>query len=227
MAAITEVRDGGSKVMRIGIICHDEWHPAEVVQQGFAQLANDQYEFDYIDHAKDWSETWMNQCELIVLAKSNRVSASDRTSWLTEEVQSCFQAFVEQGKGLLVIHAGTVGYLEEKLFRSLIGGGFRSHPAPGEVVLRPSPVQGSLEAELEPFVVHDEHYQMEFESGDVFLTSESACGSYPAGWRRKQGLGRVAVLTPGHYIEVWHHPSYQKLLKRELDWCAGEGLSQS
>ncbi|MGO4109831.1 ThuA domain-containing protein [Paenibacillus sp. YAF4_2] len=206
--------------MRVGVICHDEWHPAEVVQQGFAKLANDQYEFDYIEHAKDWSEAWMNQCELIVLAKSNRVSTSDRTPWLTMEVQGCFQAFVEKGKGLFVIHAGTVGYLEEPLFRSLIGGGFRSHPAPDQVVLRPA-------AELEPFVVHDEHYQMEFESGDVFLTSESACGSYPAGWRRMQGLGRVAVLTPGHYADVWQHPSYQKLLKRELDWCAGERLNRS
>jgi hypothetical protein len=29
----------------------------------------------------------------------------------------------------------------------------------------------------------------------------------------------VCVLTPGHNVEVWQHPSFQALLVNGLDWC--------
>ena len=47
-------------------------------------------------------------------------------------------------------------------------------------------------------------------------------GTQPAGWTRTHGTGRVCVLTPGHNLAIWQHPSYQRLLRNCLAWCAGE-----
>jgi len=52
-----------------------------------------------------------------------------------------------------------------------------------------------------------------------FLTTKSEHGTQPGGWRRSQGAGRVSVLTPGHYVETWLHPSFQALLVNVLKWC--------
>ena len=44
---------------------------------------------------------------------------------------------------------------------------------------------------------------------DVFMTATSEHGTQPGGWTRTEGAGRVCMLTPGHNVEVWLHPSYQ------------------
>jgi uncharacterized protein len=72
------------------------------------------------------------------------------------------------------------------------------------------------------FALKDEHYHMAFDASDadLFLISRSEHGMQPAGWTRTEGRGRVCVLTPGHNLEVWLHPSYQTLLQSALRWCA-------
>ena len=50
-------------------------------------------------------------------------------------------------------------------------------------------------------------------------------GVQPGGWRRNEGKGRVCVLTPGHNLEIWQHPSYQKLLLNSIHWCSQAQLS--
>jgi len=57
----------------------------------------------------------------------------------------------------------------------------------------------------------------------VFLHTRSRHGVQPAGWTRAEGLGRVGVLTPGHNLEVWLHPGFQKLLQNGLNWVAKRG----
>jgi len=54
---------------------------------------------------------------------------------------------------------------------------------------------------------------------DVFLTTSSEHGDQPGGWTRTEGVGRVCVLTPGHNLEVWLAPPFQRLLERALRWC--------
>jgi type 1 glutamine amidotransferase len=56
---------------------------------------------------------------------------------------------------------------------------------------------------------------------DVFAWSHSVHGKQPAGWLRSEGRGRVCALTPGHNLEVWLNPEFQKLLSNALHWAAG------
>ena len=82
----------------------------------------------------------------------------------------------------------------------------------------------------EPGRGHDRIHGCEQVCGKVFLhrgqarvrrgVRPAAHGTQPGGWTRQEGAGRVAVLTPGHNVEVWLHPSYQTLIGNALRWCA-------
>ncbi|OBZ07720.1 MULTISPECIES: ThuA domain-containing protein [Bacillales] len=211
--------------MKVGVICDDCWHPGKTIMEGLEPLSKQGIEFDYIQHASEWSSKWMDQQDAVILAKANQISSSDKTPWLTEEIQQRFQSYVEEGKGLLVLHAGTVGYRNEPVFYGLVGGVFQHHPESGPVsfAYTDKVLWGSPDTDV--FAVHDEHYHMEVMEGriQIFMTSKSEHGTQPAGWLREQGTGRVCVLTPGHFLQVFEQPEYQKMIGQALQWCAGGG----
>jgi type 1 glutamine amidotransferase len=106
------------------------------------------------------------------------------------------------------------------VLRNVLGGVFTHHPEQCPVTMEPK--TGHLLSEATPsFTVTDEHYHMALDDprADVFLITRSEHGEQPGGWRRNEGTGRVAVLTPGHNLEVWLQPAYQSLLLHSLRWC--------
>ncbi|MCI0552198.1 MAG: ThuA domain-containing protein, partial [Anaerolineae bacterium] len=157
---------------------------------------------------------------LVILTKSNHISSSDKNGWMTDDAQSAFVDYVRKGNGLLAIHSGTADYQEMSVLRNLLGGVFTHHPEQCAVrmeLLTSHP----LTMGIPPFTLKDEHYFMAIvdPQADVFMATHSEHGEQPAGWRRTEGAGRVAVLTPGRNLEVWLHPSYQALLLNALRWC--------
>lgn len=210
-------------MMKVGVICDDYWHPGTLIKEGLEPLSELGFSFHYIQHASEWSLAWMDQQDVIVLAKSNQISASDKTPWLTEEIQQQFQRYVEDGKGLLVLHAGTVGYRDQPVFFELVGGVFQHHPEACPVKIAYTDKALGLAEEQEGFSMHDEHYFMEVieDRIKVFMTSESEHGTQPAGWQREQGKGRVCALTPGHFLPVLQQREYQTAIKHALKWVGG------
>lgn len=208
--------------MRVLVLCDDKWHPAQVVRDGLGALDADEWQFEWIEDARAWSAERMAQFPLVLLAKSNHISAVENVPWITPEVEEAFLAYVSAGGGLLVVHAGTI-VRESPVLKTLIGGTFIQHPPQCEVTITP---QGEhpITLNVEPFTVLDEHYFMETNDleANYFLTTTSEHGVQPGGWIRDEGEGRVCVLTPGHRVEVWLHPEFQTLLQNGLRWCAGE-----
>lgn len=206
--------------MRALVLCDDFYHPAATVRTGLAPLAQSGFEFDWIENAQDWSAERMAQYPLVVLVKSNNVSSTDQTNWVTEKVEASFSEYVQQGHGLLAIHSGTAGYQQAAGLRELLGGVFLQHPAQCPVTIEPV-ANHPLTSGSAPFTVKDEHYFMALDDqqADVFMTTRSENGSQPGGWTRKAGAGRVCVLTPGHNAEVWQHPSFQAILFNGMHWC--------
>jgi type 1 glutamine amidotransferase len=206
--------------MRILVICDDPWHPARTARDGLTPLGERGFQFDWIEDAVDWSAERMAEYALVLFAKSDNVSATDKSEWVTEAVQDAFVNHVRQGKGLLVVHSGTV-YAQNPVMRGLIGGAFIRHPKQCPVTVEPK--EGHpLTAGSAPFTLVDEHYIMEVDDpqADVFLTTTSEHGTQPGGWTRLEGDGRVCVLTPGHNVEVWQHPSFRALLVNGMGWCS-------
>ena len=208
--------------MHILVLCDDRWHPARVPREGLSALKDKGFAFDWIEDARAWSAERMADYPLVILTKSNHVSSSDHNGWMTDDVQSAFVDYVRRGNGLLAIHSGTADYQEKPVLRSLLGGVFTHHPDQCGVTVEPR-TGHPLTNGIPPFTLKDEHYFMAMydHDADIFLTSHSEHGEQPAGWRRLEGKGRVAVLTPGHNLEIWLHPSYQALLLNALRWCGG------
>lgn len=207
--------------MNILVICDDRWHPARTPREGLAPLAALGHRLEWIEDARDWSAEKMDAFSLVILTKSNNVSAADENLWMSPEVEQAFVRYVERGGGLLAIHSGTAGYAETPALRALLGGVFVEHPPQCPVTVEP--LAGHALAQDAPaFTLQDEHYVMALDDAraEVFLTTRSEHGAQPGGWTRAQGRGRVCVLTPGHNLPVWQHPSFQALVNNTLRWCS-------
>jgi uncharacterized protein len=210
--------------MKTLVLCDDYWHPARIPREGLGALTGTEFTFDWIEDAREWSPETMMAYPLVILTKSNNVSSTDQTGWMTDAVQATFLEYFRNGNGLLAIHSGTAEYEEKPVLRSLLGGVFAHHPEQCPVTVNPLPGH-PLSAGASPFTLTDEHYFMTMNDPevDVFVTTISGHGEQPGAWRRipSEGSGRVAVLTPGHNLDVWLHPSFQRLLLNSLRWCGG------
>lgn len=206
--------------MKILVLCDDYWHPAQTARKGLGALGSNEFSFDWVEDARNLSPQMMNSYPVVILTKSNHVSSNDQSEWMSDTVQAAFAEYVHSGNGLLAIHSGSAGYEHKTLLRSLLGGVFVNHPEQCPVTVSPRP-EHLLSAGVDSFTLEDEHYFMEMDDpeADVFMTTMSEYGEQPAGWTRLVGRGRVAVLTPGHNLEVWLHPSFQALLRNCLCWC--------
>ncbi len=210
--------------MKTLVLCDDYWHPARVARQGLGSLKGTEFIFDWIANTHDWSPEIMGIYPLTILTKSNNVSANDQAGWMTDATQAAFTDYVRRGNGLLAIHSGTAEYEQMPVLRHLLGGVFSHHPDQCQVTVRPR-VAHPLSDGVLPFTIQDEHYFMALDDtqADVFVTTTSQHGEQPGAWRRMDGSGRVIVLTPGHNLEVWLHPSFQSLILNSLRWCGKIG----
>ena len=206
--------------MRILVICDDYWHPARVPHAGLAPLETGETVFDWIEDAAEWSAERLDDYPLVILVKSDNVSAVDQTPWITPAVQAAFVDYVQSGHGLLAIHSATAGVSRASELRRLLGGAFDRHPAQCPVTVEPRGAH-PITLGVAPFTAQDEHYFINLDDplAEVFLTTQSEHGVQPGGWTRLEGTGRVAVITPGHNVEVWLQPGFQTLLRNALDWC--------
>ena len=207
--------------MKILVFCGDYWHPPQVARDGLEALRGTEFTFDWIEDTRDWKPETMMAYPMAILTKSDNASATDRTGWMTDTIQAVFSEYVSQGNGLLAIHSGTAEYEQKSVLRSLLGGVLLHHPEQCPVTITPRN-EHPLCAGSFPFITKDEHYFMALDDSqaDVFMTTTSLNGEQPGAWRRVVGNGRVAVLTPGHNMEVWLHPSYQALLLNSIRWCS-------
>jgi type 1 glutamine amidotransferase len=206
--------------MKALVFCDDYWHPARIAREGLGALTGTEFTFDWIEKTRDWSPETMLNYPVVILTKSNNVSSIDQTGWMTDRVQAAFLEYVHNGHGLLAIHSGTAEYDQIPVLRRLLGGVFHHHPEQCPVTVTPH-AGHPLSAGSAPFTLKDEQYFMTMDDPevDVFVTTTSEHGEQPGAWRHVEGNGRVAVLTPGHNLEVWLHPSFQALLINSLRWC--------
>jgi uncharacterized protein len=207
--------------MKTLVLCGDAWHPAQIAREGLSLLKGSEFSFDWIEDMREWSPEMMTAYPLVILTKSNNISSTDRTGWMTDTIQVAFSEYVRKGNGLLAIHSGTAEYEQMDILRRLLGGIFTHHPEQCAVTVNPRE-EHPLCAGAAPFTLKDEHYFMAMDDpqADVFVTTVSEHGEQPGAWRRVEGNGRVAVLTPGHNLEVWLHSSFQALLRNSLRWCS-------
>ena len=206
--------------MRILVLAGDIWHSADMVNKGLAKCFSSNWEVSFASSITEEKLSDLYQYDLLVMAKSNHNSETDKTPWLTENIAKQVFAYVNQGKSLLVIHSGLAEYDNSPLMRNLAGGIFIQHPDPCSVTVIPVKDHPISQQET-PFTITDEHYFLEMEDNQsaVFLTVESEHGSQPGGWTRQIGKGKVCALTPSHFTEGWANTHFQRILINAILWC--------
>jgi len=226
--------------MQVLLICDDYYHPGQVAIDGVKPLEQKAFKFDIISNANDFSPDVLSKYPVVLICKMDEISQTDKQPWKTETVQKAFANYVKNGGGLLAVHSATVPNILKGELDQLIGCRFLGHPNNCPVTfqsVKPHPVTEGVGM----FIETDEHYKIEITSDDVDVLAASYSPSQgdeskyesepyfnctaaiqPAGFVRTAGKGRVCVLTPGHTLEVWLNPEFQKLLENALKWCSGK-----
>lgn len=208
-------------MMRALVLAGDPWHPATTVQRGLATLGAEEFRFEFADASATCPARIPEEHNILVLAKANLLAGAGQKPWLGSEAGRGLVDFVRRGGGLLAVHGGISRYDGLPAVNALLGGSFVSHPKACRVTVEPQ-AESLLTREINAFCAVDEHYFVNLNDGeaDVFLRSTSVFGTQPAGWTRREGDGRVCVLTPGHDTQMWLHPSFHTLLLNALHWIA-------
>jgi type 1 glutamine amidotransferase len=212
--------------MQVGVICHDYWHPGMTIMEGLQPLAAAGIVFDAIEDVALCTEEWLSRHDVLIIAKANEGYEDGSLPWISKSLEALLLQYVEQGKGLLVLHSGLVGWSEEPAMLGLIGGVFTSHPHACPVTMEMTEDAGPVFGDAERFTMHDEHYFVDTpdDRNQLFMISRSEHGVQPAGWVRTHGAGRVCALTPGHFLEALREPGYQAVISRAVQWCTNGSM---
>lgn len=216
---------------KVLVLCDDLWHPAEVIEKGLAARQDKRFEFEIVKAAKDiLTPERIAEYRLIICCKSNNVTAANNAPWfepgVTEVCPKEFEDYIKAGGGFLAVHSG-LAYTRERnaAYVDLVGSVFCGHPPRCAVDLHGVKPEHPIMEGISDFTILDEHYNMEMvcDDADIFLESSSEKGgTQPAGYTRVIGSGRLCALTPGHTLDVWADPAFQKLFTNAMAWCLQE-----
>ncbi|GHV40683.1 hypothetical protein FACS189490_06250 [Clostridia bacterium] len=206
--------------MKILVICDDFYHHSDTIKEGL-EFLNTNHTVEINENALSLNPSTFSDYDVITLAKDNLNNRDDATSFLTDEFLDALTAFVESGKGLLILHAGTVCEKTPRL-KALIGCAFVQHPTQLPVTFAVT-AQNAITSGVSDFTETDEHYFIDLVANDaeIFLESRSVHGEQPSGYVRNYGKGHVAVLLPGHNVPVFKNANYAKLIENTLNYIGG------
>ena len=134
---------------------------------------------------------------------------------LTADHQRAIDRFVEEGRGVIALHA--VGDLPLVGTTLQLQGGAEFT---AEVVQPPNPVvQG-----LEPFATWEEPVASAPPAGGrtVIMERVDPQGRQPWTWLKAQGKGRIFYTGYGHDERTWGNPTFQNLVERGIVWSVDE-----
>jgi type 1 glutamine amidotransferase len=125
--------------------------------------------------------------------------------------------FVQNGGGILAIHAATASFKPTLPYFKILGGRFIGH---GKVEnFEVKKVRADIFSGFENFVVKDELYIHEVESSiEVHFTAKHEGKDIPVVWTYQYGQGKVCYAVPGHTTATMSNPTYQQILRRGLEW---------
>jgi len=208
------------------VLCDDYWHPGEVIERGFRGLDQNTFSFDFVADAKDILTVEMiKSFPVIANCKSNQINGANQNPWFEDNVTEVgvaeFDAYIREGGGFLSLHSANTAK-EKTGYGQLAGNIFLGHPPRCSIDVKITGSHPIVEG-VGDFSIRDEHYQIECfaeKAVELFRTVSETGGNQTGGYVMEHGKGRICVMTPGHILSVWQHPSYQRLLLNALRWCA-------
>ena len=170
-------------------------------------------------------------------------------STLTADERNGMKDFISSGKGFVCIHIATCVPQDWQEYLDITGGGWISgtsfHPPYGQFEVNVSNPGHPGVSGVPDFTTNDELYMnLAMRDGnDVFITGTAGDGTYPwgpdrtpthmpagtfpLGWTRQYGEGKVYVLLLGHDGQSFETPGFQKLVLNGVDWVTTKAGSKA
>jgi type 1 glutamine amidotransferase len=152
---------------------------------------------------------------------------------LSETGKQYLRAFVESGKGIVVLHHALLNYQEWPWwYEEVVGGSYRLRR---EGLVPSSTVKNDQEIAVTPagehpitralgrFQVHDETYRNMHFSTRIrpLLTTDNPTSDPCLAWIGPCTTSRVVAIQLGHGPTIFRHPSYRTLVHNAILWSAG------
>src|SRR5262245_20060672 len=160
---------------------------------------------------------------------------------LSTAEQDGLKNFIRSGKGFVCLHISTCVPKAWPVFHQITGGGWITgtsfHPPYGEFTVNVKASGHPLVHGVSDFQTTDELYMgLALGAGnDVFISADAAegthpwgperlpkhmpGGTFPLGWTRTYGDGKVFVLLLGHDGRSFQSPAFQQLVLNGVDWA--------
>ncbi len=212
-------------------------HPYEETTPILKQmLINAGHEVEVTDESSILSRP--DELHLFDVLVFNTLRIEDKV--LKEDEQMGMKDFISGGKGFVCIHISGCIPDEWTEYRQITGGGWvmdtSYHPPFGNVTVN---IEDNLHPGVEgvsDFSTNDELYMgMEYsDDNHVFITADSVEGHYlwrgesmfmsggtfPLGWTRNYGEGRVFVTLLGHNGLSFKNTEFQRIILNGVQWAA-------
>ena len=168
-----------------------------------------------------------------LLGKYDVLIMYDFSRDLTETGKKNLRAFVESGKGVVVLHHALLNYQAWPWwYRDVVGGSYRLRregDVPSSTYKGDQRIAVAVEGEhpitrgLGPFQVVDETYKHMWFSPKVrpLLTTDNPNGDRLLAWVGPCATSRVVAIQLGHGPTVFSHPAYRALVHNAILWSAG------
>ena len=162
-------------------------------------------------------------------------------STLSRDQQAGLDEYVKSGKGFVCLHIAGVAPDTWPEYHNITGGGWVSgtsyHPPYSEMKVNVSNSNHQGVAGVSDFSTEDELYMglRIIEGNDVFITGDAEGGTYPwgpdrtpthmpggtfpLGWTRTHGDGKVFVLLLGHDGRSFETPEFQSMVLNGVEWA--------
>ena len=148
-----------------------------------------------------------------------------------EEARKNLKNFIEQGKGLVIVHNACAAFGDWPEFKEIAGRAWnpnrvRGHDPYGPFTVEISAVDHPITKGMKSFETTDELYTCLFTSGRPIevlanATSKVDHKDYPMALVNHYGKGRVFLCVLGHDVKALSFEGVQELYRRGAAWSAG------
>ena len=148
------------------------------------------------------------------------------------KIKENLQAFIESGKGCIVLHHAVADYNDWPWFRQMAGCAYLLKPEGSmpastfkhdewidyKVVMKHPVTEGVSSGRI-----YDEAYKGMWHSPDnkVLLEANHPLSDKPVAWLSPYSKARVVTIQLGHGREAHENPNFQRLVRNAIQWVAG------
>jgi type 1 glutamine amidotransferase len=168
----------------------------------------------------------------VILSNWNAFGLDPKTSAWPDSARKAYLGFVRQGRGHVVVHAGSASFQDwsdyGRLTLATWKNGQTSHGPIHEFQVRIEKTDHPVTAGIEPFTVRDELWNAPGVAEGAEVLASSFSGSGQGGTGRWEpcvlagtfGRGRTLTILLGHDAQAMDNPGFGKLLARAVEWAA-------